>query len=223
MKFLLLLCMFSFVISTYSLASEKNDVDKIYTVPAAKTEIMIGRDVPIQTQNADARSRNLFYAGITRGSLTYKLPALNNAPADFSPALIGISLGRKAANEIYFLKGYFELNGEWQSFKRELGVFSQKLNVFQLSIIQNVDLAWSIKKALFFSGGIGLTPVYLTAEQSVFGNSISHLGAMALLKFNVIFPVQQKYEYDLGLKFGWGNVGGIEIFISTLSLGINFE
>lgn len=226
MKHILVLCTLSFVTSVYAVTEKKQNKknqDKVYVVPAPKAEILIRHDVPIQTKSEEDRPQNLFYVGITRGSLTYRLSSLISSNVDFSPASIGISLGKKVANELHFYKGYFELNGEWQSFKRESGVFSQKLNIYQASFIQNVDLAWSIKKALFFSGGIGLTPVYLTAEQSIFSNSVSSLGGMALLKFNVIFPIKKKYEYDLGLKTCWGSVGGMEIFISTLSLGINFE
>lgn len=223
MKKILILFLFCFFVSVYAANDEKKNHDKIYIVPAPKAEILIGHDTPIQMRSPEDRPQNLFHIGLTRGGLTYKLPTLNGEIVDFSPSSIGITLGRKVLNELYFYKGHFELNGEWQSYQRESATFSQKINVFQLSFIQNVDLAWSVNKTLFFSAGLGLTPVYLTAEKSVFGNSISNFGGMALLKFDFVLPIKKIYEYDLGLKTSWGSAGGIEIFISTLSLGINFE
>ena len=103
------------------------------------------------------------------------------------------------------------------------GIYFQKLNVYQLSIFQNVDLYCSKNQTFFFSAGLGISPLFLTAEQSVFGNSETLLGGMGLLKFDFIFPFKNQYEWDLTLKSGWGNVGGHKIFISNIGLGINFE
>lgn len=204
-------------------SKDKNDLDKIYSVPIKKSEILIENPSPLMAKNYNERPAHLFYLGIVRGSLTYKLPTLNGLTTDFSPSLVGMSAGIKTANNLYLFKGNLELDGEWQSFKRESGNFSQKLNVFQLNVIQNIDLYWSSKRSFFFSAGLGFAPVYLTAEQSIFGNSYSAFGAMGLLKFDFIFPIKRKYELDLNLKGGWGNVGGHEIFLSTVGLGLNFE
>jgi hypothetical protein len=172
---------------------------------------------------SEIRPQHLFYVGLTRGSLTYKLPSLLMGDNRFSPNLVGINIGNKTGNELYLYKGYYEISGEWQGFKRESGIFSQKINVFQINLIQNVNLAWSFRNSLFFSAGLGVAPVYLTAEQSVFGNSVSHFGAMGLLKADFIFPLKKNIEVDLGMRGGWGSVGGREIFMSNLNLGLNFE
>ena len=107
MKNIFVLCLFLFAVSVYAKSEDKKNQDKIYIVPAPKAEILIGHEVPIQSTSDSYRPQNLFYAGITRGSLTYKLPSFNGVNAAFSPALIGISLGKKVANELYFYKGYF--------------------------------------------------------------------------------------------------------------------
>lgn len=224
----MILSLFVLSMSHYAFAAkdknkDKNEVDKIYSVPITKSEILIENPAPLMEKNANERPAHLFYLGIVRGSLTYKLPTLNGLTTDFSPSLVGVSAGVKTANKFYLFKGNLELDGEWQGFKRESGGFSQKLNVYQLNVIQNLDLYWPSKRSFYFSAGVGLAPVYLTAEQSIFGNSYSAFGLMGLLKFDFILPIKRKYELDLNLKGGWGSVGAHEIFLSTVGLGLNFE
>jgi hypothetical protein len=197
--------------------------DQIYVVPETRPEILIGNSAPPLRKYSGKRPENQYYVGIVRGALTYKLPALNNGTTDFKANTVGVSLSKKTADEIHFFKGNYEIGGEWQAFKRDLGVFSQKLNIFQLNFFQNFDLAWSLKHSVFFSAGLGVSPMYLTAEQSVFGDSVSKIGGMGLIKFDFIVPIKNSYEFDFGLKGGWGNVGGHEMFLSNLSLGLNFE
>lgn len=225
--FLLLLlfsnCVFGLAEKKAEKKSEKKADDKVYTVPQMKSEILLESYAPPLKKNINKRPQNIFYMGITRGSLTYKLPSLISGVSHFSPDLIGVNIGKKTGNALSIFNGNYEVSGEWQRFKREFGSFSQKINVFQLNLIQNIDLAWSFKRSLFFSAGVGVTPVYLTAEQSVFGNSLSKFGAMGLLKFDLIFPFKKQTEFVLSLKSGWGSVGGSEIFLSTVGFGMNFE
>ena len=196
--------------------------DKVYSVPSAPSEILIGREVPLLNNRSDNRPQHLFYVGLLSSTLTYKLPSYNSTTSKFSPAFPGISLSRKIADEFRVLKGYFELNGEWESFKRESGIFSQKIHIYKVALIQNIDLARSIKNNFFFSAGLGVAPIYVAAEKSIFGNSISSLGAMGLIKLDFVYPTK-KFEYGLSLKGGWGKVDGNDIYLSTLGLGINFE
>lgn len=220
--FILFFLMFLSVNGAFAL-SEKKTEDKVYTVPIAKSEILIEKSAPPLKKISNERPASLYYAGIVRGSLNYKLSTLRGDTTHFSPTFVGVNAGIKTANHFYLFNGYFQLDGEWQNFKRESGVFSQKLNVFQIDLIQNVDLYWSSKRLFYFSAGLGVSPVYLTAEQSVFGNSFTSFGAMGILKFDFVFPLKSKDEIDLGLKGGWGSVGGREIFLSTLGLGVNFD
>jgi len=197
--------------------------EKIYSVPQAKPEILIGNQAPLPERRLDLRPDRLYYAGLSVSGLTYKIPSLiSNAPA-FKQDLAGIILGRKTANTLFYYRGHFEIDGEWMRFKRSTSVFEQKLNLLQVDLIQNVDLAWSLKRSLFFSAGIGIAPVIILGEQSVFGNSFSHFGATGVLKLNFIVPVKNKFELDFGLKGQWGSAGGHELFLSGLNLGLNFE
>ncbi len=197
--------------------------ERIYSVPQTKPEILIGNQSPLPERKTELRADRLYYAGLSVSGLTYKIPSLiSNAP-EFKQELVGIVLGRKTANNLFYYRGHFELDGEWMRFKRSSSVFEQKINLFQADIIQNVDLAWSVKRRMFFSAGIGVAPVIILGEQSVFGNSFTHFGATGILKLNFIVPVKNKFEMDLGLKGQWGKVGGHELYLSSLSLGINFE
>jgi len=196
--------------------------EKIYTVPQVKSEIQLTNSAPPIKKYSGKRPELYYYASLVRGSLTYNIPTLNNGTNHFSPVLVGLNLGVKTSNKLFLYKGNYELSVEWQRFKRTTSIFSQNVNIFQFDLIQNFDLG-SIKNKIFFSAGLGFAPVYLTAEQSVFGNSLSRIGAMGLFKLDFNFPLKSKIEADLGFKGGWGNVGGDEIFLSTINCGINFE
>ncbi len=229
MKKIILLILFVFVTSDLYAARKKAVVksqlvseEKIYDVPQLKSEIQLTNTAPPIKKYSGKRPEHHYYAGLVRGSLTYKIPTLNNGTTHFSPDLVGLSLSLKSADQIYYYKGNYELVGEWQRFKRTTGVFSQKINVFQFNLIQNFDLG-SFKNKIFFSAGLGAAPIYLIAEQSVFGNSLSRVGAMGLVKLDFNLPIKSKLEADLGIKGGWGNIGGDQIFLSTLNLGLNFE
>jgi len=90
-------------------------------------------------------------------------------------------------------------------------------------LIQNLNLALIPERRFFISTGIGIAPVYVLASKSVFGNSIAHLGALALVKFDFTFLTKNPIEYVITLKSAWGSAGGTEMFLSNLGLGLNFE
>jgi hypothetical protein len=200
-----------------------NEEQKIYSVPETKPEILIGNQSQLPPVRTTGRADKLYYVGISKSALTYKTPSLINPASEFKQDLIGISLGRKTANNLFYYRGHFEMDAEWMRFKRTSSVFEQRINVFQFDLIQNIDLAYSLKHSVYFSAGFGVAPMYLLGEQSVFGNSFAELGGSGILKFDLIFPFKKFYEADLGLKTQWGRAGGHDLFLSSLNLGINFE
>ena len=203
--------------------------DQVYTVEKTSPEILIGESPKLVELKKDLHKRapEFWYASINRSSLKYSLPVINATSLSFSPALVGLTIGKKQENQFYLYKGYFELSGEWQRFKRESTIGnitnSQKLDLYQFNLFQNFNITWAFQHSLFFSVGIGLAPVYLAAEQSVIGNSISSLGYMGMLKGNIIIPLKKSYEADLALRIGWGSMGSNAISSSGLSFGLNFE
>ncbi len=210
--------------SSITLAAEKKKVnDKIYAVPVAKPQIEIGSANDDQSDiHEKHRPHDPLYVGILRSALSYDVNSLVANTSKFKPELVGLSIAKKTNNKIYF-KGQFEIGGELQRFSRSAGSVEQKLNLFQINIIQNINLIWSFRNTLFYTAGVGISPVYLTAEKSVLGNSFSELGAMASFKLDMLYPVSARYEVDLGLKAGVGSVGGTSIFVSGISLGLNFD
>ncbi|MGZ3807240.1 MAG: hypothetical protein ACXVCE_04080, partial [Bacteriovorax sp.] len=201
----------------------KKASDKIYPVELIKPEIKIGNEETLLIKKEDQRPEHLYYVGLSKGGLIYKLPALSGPGPDFSQDFIGVSLAKKDANHFFLYKGSLEFGLDWQRYKRESGIFEQKINIYQVNLIQNFDLGWTLRHSLFFSTGLGVAPIYLTAEKSIFGNSLSNFGGVGILKLDFIMPIKNFPEIDLGLKGAWGNVGGQEIFLSTLNLGIQFE
>jgi len=199
------------------------EIEKIYSVPQTRPEILIGDQAPLPERKKELRADRLYYAGLTFSGVTYKIPSLIPNAQEFKQELAGVALGRKTANNVFYYRGHFEIDGEWMRFKRKSSVFAQKINLFQLDLIQNVDLAISLKHSLYFSTGIGIAPVMILGEQSVFGNSFTNFGATGILKFDFIVPIKNKFEVDLGLKGQWGKAGGHELYLSSVHLGINFE
>jgi hypothetical protein len=204
------------------------NVDKIYSVKKSTPEITIGED----TIQADLeghkfkRPVEFWFVGAVRSSLNYHLSSFVGSSLEFSPQSVGLTVGKKRQDQFFLYKGYYELSLEWQRFSRQL-VYSQKLDLVQINIFQNFDVAWAFKHSALFSVGLGLAPLYLGTEQSVLGNSISELGYIGMLKANVSVPLKaltkQYLEIDLALRLGWGNVGGHEISTTALFLGLNFE
>ena len=217
--------------ATSKKTSKKKEIveDKVYIVEKTSPEILIGEGPKlVERKNSFyKRASELWYVSINRSSLKYSLPAITTNSLSFSPTLVGVTIGKKLADQFFLYKGYYEMSGEWQRFKRESTsgnmTNSQKLDLYQFNLFQNFNVGWALKHSLFFSVGMGLAPVYLTAEQSVLGNSVSSLGYMGMLKGNIIIPMKKSYEADVALRIGWGSMGSHEISATTLSLGLNFE
>lgn len=216
------LIVFIFLISSNIYAAKKNEV-KVYSVPETKPEILIGNQSKIAEKKSEQRPEKLFYLGLSVNALTYKVPSLLPNANDFKQDLPGVAIGRKVVNDLFYYRGHFELDAEWMRFKRTSSVFEQRLNVVQIDVVQNIDLAWSLRHSVFFSAGLGVAPMYVLGEQSVFGNSFDHFGMSGIIKFDFIFPFKNKDEFDLGLKGQWGRAGGHGLFLSGLNLGLNFE
>lgn len=199
--------------------------DKVYSIKQSSPEISIGDDAnqEVKGSNHLIRPSELWNVGIVRSSLNYHLPSFAGNLLDFSPSFVGLIIGRKIKNQFFLYKGFYEFSGEWQRFNREF-VFSQKLDLLQINLFQNFNIAWALKHSVLFSVGVGISPLYLASEQSVLGNSTSVLGYMGMLKANIIIPLKKpQFEIDLSLKSGWGNAGGHEVSTTAIGLGVNFE
>lgn len=236
MKFLFLLIVFCMVQSSYAVTTKKSvkknaavkTEDKVYAIEKTSPEIVIGENTELtEKNNAASRPADLWYGALVRSSLNHKLPSVTGSTLSFSPTFIGIVFGKKVTDQFFLYKGYYEVTGEWQKFDREAAfgnsTYSQRLNLYQLNIFQNFNVAWVLKHSVFFSVGIGFAPVYVTTEQNFFGNSSSELGYMGMLKGNIVYPLKRNLELDLALKLAWGGVGSHEISASTVNLGLNFE
>lgn len=215
----------SAIINKKSLIKNEKIDDKIYSVDKTSPEILIGESRLNSVKN---RPPFLWHAGIVRSNLNYQMTSLTNSSRSFSPHLVGLIVGIKVENQLFFSNGYYEMNGEWQRFNREslFGnniIFSQNLNLYQINIFQNFLLNFLLRGPALFSAGIGVAPVYLTTEQSVFGNSTETFGYLGLLKVNVAYPIYKNYELDISLKFGEGVVNMQTISTTSLLLGLNFE
>jgi hypothetical protein len=207
---------------------------KVYEIDTKSPEILLGKSRDIQNdenqkkKNIGNRPAEFWSFSLVRSSLTYHLSTIMNNSLDFSPVLIGVNFGKKIENQFFLYKGYYEISGEWQRFKRESLVtnalnFSQNLNLYQINLYQNFNIVWAFKHSALFTVGVGIAPVLLTTEQSVFGNSTSDLGFMGLFKGNMIVPLKHSLEADLSIKLGWGSVAGHNISLTSLGLGLNFE
>lgn len=211
-----------------SIKIKDKSTDKIYTVENNPPQIQIGEHQASSLVDKPAsRPSDLWYLALIRSSLNYHLPSVTAASLAFSPSLVGVIVGKKTADHFFLYKGSFEIDGEWQAFKREALIgnssYSQKLNLYQVNLFQNFNIAWAMSHSLFFTAGVGIAPVFLTTEQSLFGNSTSELGYMGMLKGDVIYPLKKNYEIDLAVKMGWGTVGSHELSTIGFSLGLNFE
>ena len=213
--------------------SLKKDIkveNKIYTVKVTGPEIVIGeKETSIKTdQNIKKKPNDLWYVGIVRTTLDYQLNSATSNILSFSPHLLGVVFGKKTDFPFFLYRGQYEIEGEWQRFKREslFGnniVFSQNLDLYQVNFFLNIISNWSRLDSFIFSAGLGIAPVYLTTNQSVFGNSSSELGHMGMLKGGIIYLINKKYELDIALRFGFGKVPPQSISTTSLVLGLNFE
>jgi hypothetical protein len=215
---------FSFLIfKTNCFAQSKVNEEKIFSVPTVKPEINIGDLVPKIKKSSSDKRPDVYFVSLVVSDFSYKQKSLLSNSTSTNPSLFGFNLGRRFSNEVAYFKGNYEIGGEWQNFKRKSGGYSQKLNLFQLNLFQNLNLGSSNKKKVHFTGGLGLAPIYLMGEQSVIANAISDVGFMGTIKFNFIFHYLKNIDYDFCLKTSWGSVNGVEVSQNSLGLGINFE
>ena len=216
---------------SFAPALADNSADKIYEVAESSPEIIIGkRELKTELRFNQLRGRpdNLWYLALERSTLHYQLPSLSATKYSFDPELAGVILGKKIKNKFYVYTGYYELSGEWQRFSRKSTssnslTYSQKLDLMQLNLWQNINIGRAFKNKLYFTLGAGLAPVYLTTEQSVLGNSTTELGYLFMFKANMVYLFKNKYEIDFALKMTQGSVGSHEISSSGIVLGINFD
>lgn len=164
---------------------------------------------------------NLFSVSLTKGFLSLDLPRVVNGVSDFDQNLLGLRLGKKTDTSAW-INGAFEVALEWQGYSRNSGSSEQNANILQLDLLQYFDLPlkgqqWRTTTA------IGLTPFYFTAEQSVISNSVSQLGIMGTLKFDLLYVLDHNSEIDLSLKGSLGTLDNEDIYLTTIGLGFNFE
>lgn len=234
-RILLFIVLVSFFVNLSAMAAEKKKTisatasDKVYAVEKNQAEINIGTGEDLVKTKEKRRLLELWSVSFSRSSLSYRLPSLLGGTPHFSPVLLGVNVAKKMQNQFFlYTHGYWEIGGEWQSFKRESNfnsgvTYSQNLNLYQVNLYQNFNIASAFKHKLYFSVGLGVAPLFLTTDQSVLGNSHSELGYLGMVKMNVIHPIKKSLELDLVLKSGWGNTGDHDLFLATIGLGVNFE
>jgi len=169
----------------------------------------------------EQKRNNLFSVSLTKGFLSLDLPSVVSGISDFDQNLLGLRLGKKNDTSAW-IDGAFEVALEWQGYSRNLGSSEQNTNILQLDILQYFNLPlegeqWRITTAF------GLTPFYFTAEQSVISNSVSQIGMMGTLKFDLLYVLSQNNEIDLSLKGSLGTLDNEDIFLTAIGLGFNFE
>jgi len=221
MKFIIVVV--SLFIGLNSLAKE-NRTNQIYELPIVKPEIPWDQIDSSKNVDLFKKKKQRYYIALVRGDLHYHLDSLNSAHESqhYRPHFLGLSFGQKTENQFLNGIGNLEIGGEWQKFKSSKNSNSQNFQIFQIHLLQNRDL-WNWRKLLFLSAGIGMAPVYLVAEQSIMRNSVSHFGALVLGQMNISYPLKSGFDIYLGLKSGYGKVGGSEIIISSVHIGMNFE
>lgn len=197
--------------------------DKVYAVKKSDPEIVIGK-----SDGPDEKKRESWCLSLIRSSLDYNLPSAASVSPAFSSDLVGVSFGKKTGNQLFSRAGFYEISAEWQKFIRESNFggklyYSQKLNLYQLNFFQNFYVGNAFKKLVSFSSGVGVAPVYLTSEQSVFGNSTSEYGLMAMINASATFPLYKSFELAFALRAGLGAVGDKKIETASILLGLNFE
>ena len=236
MKFISTFLIIFFYSISLRAADKKNiATDKVYSVDKSLPQIQIGpvSDSPSLQMNKRPMIA-LWHVAFTRSNFSYPLVAFSGDTPDFSESAIGIELGRKFDDRIYSHRGSFEGSLEWQRFSREKVIgqsaFKQNINLFQINIFQNFNMGRPFgEDNLLVTAGLGVAPVYMTSEKNVYTNSISDLGAIAMMKSNFIMPAKKwisllkQESFDLSLKAGWGRVGKTNLSIATIGIGLDFE
>jgi hypothetical protein len=140
----------------------------------------------------------------------------------FENSLTGLIIGKKTDNQILKHDGNQELSAEWHRYNRDAAStnktsYSQKVDLYEINLFQNFNLK------PYLSWGLGIAPVYLTAEQSILSNSIAEIGYQAMLKLSLTYSLFRTYELDFAFKASAGRVSSNDLKTYALSLGLNFE
>lgn len=210
--------------------------DKTYQVEKNAPQIVIGEEqnsAPI-IEEVKA-SDNYWHAEILMTKIEFNLPALTGGSPEFSQNFVGVGVSRKNNNRLLGVKGSLEYGGQWQQYDRTTkvgprGEFSQEINIYQLNIFQNFNIFKAFKETVTMTAGLGVAPVYLTAEQSIYNNSLSELGYQLIAKTNFIFPVKRIFSWtplhlagNVGVVASTGRVASNNMSTLSLALGVDFE
>ncbi|MEA9355763.1 hypothetical protein SHI21_06110 [Bacteriovorax sp. PP10] len=211
-------------------------LDKTYQVQKNAPQIVIGEEnstAPIIEE--EKASANYWHAEILFTDLTFSLPALTGGAPDFSQNFVGIGASRKNDNKILGVKGNLEFGAQWQQYERTTkigprGEFSQEINVYQLNVFQNFNIFRAFEDSVIMTAGAGIAPIYLTAEQSIYNNSLSELGYQLMGKANFVFPVKRIFSWtplhlagNVGVVIATGRVAENTMSTLSLALGVDFE
>lgn len=210
--------------------------DKTFQVEKNAPQIQIGEEGNLKPIIEEEKaSPNYWHVEILLTNLTYHLPALTGGSPEFSQNFVGVGASRKMENRIFGSLGSLEFGGQWQQYERTTrigprGEFSQEINVYQLNVFQNFNFLKAFQDSVQISAGVGVAPIYLTAEQSIYNNSLSELGYQLMGKMNFMFPVKRIFSWkplhlaaNVGVVAGTGKVDGITMSTLSLALGVDFE
>lgn len=210
--------------------------DKTYQVEKNAPQIAIGAADSSKPIVEEAKaSDNYWHVEILLTDLTFNLPALTGGSPAFSQEFVGIGVTRKMENRLLGKRGHLEFGGQWQKYDRTTkigprGEFSQEINVYQLNVYQNFNFIRAFEDSLFVTAGVGFAPLYLTAEQSIYNNSLSEVGYQVMAKANFIFPISRILSWrplhlaaDIGVIASTGRVADHSMSTLSLALGVDFE
>lgn len=208
----------------------KNDEDKSYQVETSKSQLQF--DTAIKAKKT---SRDFWYFAFSRSGIMYDIPTFLHGTTDFTNQWVGVTIGKKRANEFYNHEGFFEYSLEWQNYERHADnigrlATSQSLNLLRLNLYQNFSILKDLKKNLFVSVGGGVSPLISALEQSSLSNSTSDLGFLVTVKTNFDYPVAQSlvkdisyFALDLEMALSMGKVGAYQMDMSSFKLGANLN
>lgn len=216
--------------------AEPVNVDKTYEVEKNAPQILIGeKDNSAPIVEADRASGNYWHVELLLTDLTFKLPSLNAGSPDFSQNFVGIGVSRKMNHTLLGAKGHLEFGGQWQQFERSTkvgprGDFSQEINIYQINVFQNFNLFRAYSDSVIMTAGVGVAPIYLTAEKSIYNNELSELGYQLMGKANFIFPLKKIFSWEplyfagnVGALVSTGRVASQTFSTLSLTLGVDFE
>lgn len=196
---------------------------RVYDVPIIKPGIAIGTKAPALINVKKTRADQQYYVGLSLNGINYDYASLVGQNNKFKEELVGIKLAHKNFNELLNYQGFFEFDGEWQRYKREFSIYSQRLDLLLLNGSQNFELARSRTFSSVYSMGIGAGLVVGSLEQSIFSNSALSLGGLGFLRLDLVYLFKENFEIAFGFKEAWGSLRNTKLNLSSLSLGVNFE